>query len=113
MKVLANLLGGCAALVFYWLLVAVPEYYFLIALSLLSALVFGSVMFSDRPSAPYYSAAYSTLLVLIATSMGEGADIGANIWIRVALVSMAGLYVVGALSVLEHVWPPPDPKARA
>ena len=96
MKALANVLGGCAALVFYWLLVAVPEYYFLILLSLLSALVFGSAMFSDRPSAPYYSAAYSTLLVLIATSMGEGADIGANIWIRVALVSMAGLYVIGA-----------------
>ncbi len=113
MKVLANLLGGCAALIFYWLLVAVPEYYFLIALSLLSALVFGSAMFSDRPSAPYYSAAFSTLLILIATSMGEGADIGANIWIRVALVSIAGLYVVGALSVLEHVWPLPDPKTRS
>jgi len=60
-KFLANVLGGCAALVFYWLLVAVPEYYFLIALSLLSALLFGSVMFSDKPTAPYYSAAFSTL----------------------------------------------------
>ena len=110
-KFLANVLGGCAALVFYWLLVAVPEYYFLIALSLLSALLFGAIIFSDRPSAPYYSAAFSTLLVLICTSMGEGADFGANFWIRVALVAIAGLYVVGALSVLEHVWPPPEPVA--
>jgi hypothetical protein len=112
-KFLANVLGGCAALVFYWLLVAVPEYYFLIALSLLSALLFGSVMFSDRPTAPYYSSAFSTLLILISTSMGEGADFGANFWIRVGLVAMAGLYVVGALSVLEHIWPPPEPTARA
>ena len=37
--------------------------------------------------------------------MGEGADFGANFWIRVGLVAIAGLYVVGALSVLEHVWP--------
>ncbi len=111
-KFLANVLGGCAALLFYWLLVAVPEYYFLIALSLLSALVFGSVMFSDKSTAPYYSSAFSTLLVLIATSMGEGADFGANFWIRVGLVAIAGLYVVGALSVLEHVWPPPDPPPR-
>ncbi len=111
-KFLANVLGGCAALLFYWLLVAVPEYYFLIALSLLSALVFGSVMFSDKSTAPYYSSAFSTLLVLIATSMGEGADFGANFWIRVRLVAIAGLYVVGALSVLEHVWPPPDPPPR-
>ncbi len=110
-KFLANVLGGCAALVFYWLLVAVPEYYFLIALSLLSALLFGSVMFSDKPTAPYYSAAFSTLLVLIATSMGEDTDFSANFWIRVALVAIAGLYVVGALSVLEHIWPPPDPAA--
>ena len=109
-KFLANVLGGCAALVFYWLLVAVPEYYFLIALSLLSALLFGSVMFSDKPTAPYYSAAFSTLLVLIATSMGQDADFSANFWIRVALVALAGLYVVGALSVLEHIWPPPEPR---
>ena len=108
-KFLANVLGGAAALVFYWLLVAVPEYYFLVALSLLSALLFASVMFSDRPTAPYFSAAFSTLLILIATSMGEGADFGANFWIRVCLVAFAGLYVVGALSVLEHIWPPPDP----
>jgi hypothetical protein len=112
-KFLANVLGGCAALLFYWLLVAVPEYYFLIALSLLSALVFGSVMFSDKPTAPYYSSAFSTLLILISTSMGEGADFGANFWIRVTLVALAGLYVVGALSVLEHVWPPPSRTARA
>ena len=108
-KIVANVGGGCAALVFYWLLVAVPEYFFLIALSLLSALMFGSAIFSDRPSATYYSAAFSTLLILISTSMGEGADFGANFWIRIVLVSAAGLYVVGALSVLEHLWPPPEP----
>ena len=112
-NVLANVLGGCAALVFYWLLVAVPEYYFLIALSLLGALLFGAMMFSDRPSAAYYSAAFSTLLVLICTSMGEGADFAANFWICVALAAITGLYVVGALSVLEHVWPPPDPATRS
>ena len=108
-KLIANVGGGCVALVFYWLLVAVPEYYFLIALSLLTALLFGSAMFSDRPSAPYYSSAFSTLLILISTSMAEGSDFAANFWIRIALVSIAGLYVVGALSVLEHLWPPPDP----
>ena len=107
-KLIANVGGGCAALVFYWLLVAVPEFYFLIALSLLSALLFGSAMFSDRPSAPYYSSAFSTLLVLVSTSMGEGSDFTANFWIRVALVALAGVYVVGALSTLEHLWPPPD-----
>ena len=108
-KLIANVGGGCAALVFYWLLVAVPEFYFLILLSLLSALLFGSAMFSDRPSAPYYSSAFTTLLILVATSMGEGSDFGANFWIRVGLVALAGVYVVGALSTLEHLWPPPDP----
>ncbi len=37
-------------------------------------------MFSDKATAPYYSSAFSTLLVLISTSMGEGADFGANFW---------------------------------
>jgi len=108
-KLIANVGGGCAALVFYWLLVAVPEYYFLIALSLLSALLFGAGMFSDKASAPYYAGAFSTLLILISTSMGAGADFGANFWVRIGLVIMAGLYVVGALSILEHLWPAPDP----
>jgi hypothetical protein len=40
--------------------------------------------------------------------MGEGSDFTANFWIRVALVALAGVYVVGALSTLEHLWPPPD-----
>ena len=90
---------------------AVPEFYFLIALSLLSALLFGAAMFSDRPSAPYYGSAFSTLLVLVSTSMGEGSDFAANFWIRVALVALAGVYVVGALSTLEHLWPPLDASA--
>lgn len=108
-KFLANVGGGCAALVFYWLLVAVPEYHFLIALSFLSALLFGIMIYSDRPNAPLYTVAFSTLLVLVSTSMGAGAEFGANFMIRVALIAAAGIYVVAALSVLEHILPPPDP----
>lgn len=108
-KVLANVGGGCAALLFYWLLVAVPEYYFLIALSLLSALLFGTMIYSDRPNAPLYATAFSTLIILVSTSMGAGAEFGAKFMIRVALIAAAGIYVVAALSVLEHFWPPRDP----
>jgi hypothetical protein len=108
-KFLANVGGGCAALVFYWLLVAVPEYHFLIALSFLSALLFGTMIYSDKPNAPLYTAAFSTLLVLVSTSMGAGAEFGANFMIRVALIAAAGIYVVAALSVLEHFWPARDP----
>ena len=100
----STLIGGLAALAFYYLIVAVPEYYFFITLMLLTALLFGAGIFSGSPMAKYLPSALIALLILVSTSMGEGASITGKFVLRVILISTAALYVVAILSVLDHFW---------
>jgi hypothetical protein len=104
----STLLGGLAAVVFFFLLVAVPEFHFFIALMLLTALLFAQGIFSDKPSARYLPSAAVALVILVGSSMTEGASITDNFITRVVLLSAATLYVVAVLSALNHFWPQRD-----
>ena len=98
----STLIGGLSALVFYWLIVAIPEFHFFVALMLLTALLFGQGIFSGNSMAKYLSSAFVAIIVLVSGSMGEGADITEKFVMRVLLISAAAVYIVAALSVLEH-----------
>jgi hypothetical protein len=98
----STLLGGIAALVVYWLLVAVPEFHFFVALMLFVALVFGRGIFSAHPLAKYLTSALIVVLVLIGGSTGEGKDIVEKLVTRILLISAAVIYIVSAFAVLER-----------
>jgi hypothetical protein len=102
---ISTLFGGFAAFVFYHIMVAVPEYYFLIALMLLTTLLFGRQAFSSSPTAKYAGSAFVALLVLFSSSLGEDANFTSNFIMRVVFISLAILYVVSALRVVERYWP--------
>ena len=53
-SLISTILGGVCAWVFYWLIVAVPEFHFYITLMLLTTLIFGINIFSAKPTAKYY-----------------------------------------------------------
>lgn len=101
-SLISTLIGGAAAIVFYWLIVAVPEFHFFIALTFLTALVFGAAIFSGTPIAQYLPSAFIALLILIGGSMGDGADFAGKLVMRIVLISLATLYVVAALAVLDR-----------
>jgi len=113
-SLVSTLLGGVFAWVFYWLIVAVPEYYFYLALMFLTALFFGTNVFSDKPTAKYYNSALIALLMLINGSLGEGAEFTEKFIMRIILISLAVFYIVTALKVLDSFWPvePPDDKSN-
>ncbi len=71
----------------------------------LVALVFSSLIFSARPDAKYYSSALVAMIILFNGSMGEDKDFTALFFTRVFLMSLAGVYVILALQVLERYWP--------
>jgi len=100
-----TLLGGAFAWAFYWLIVAVPEYHFYGALMLLTALYFGLNIFSGKPSAKYYSSVLIALLILVNSSMGEGAEFTEKFIMRIILITLAVIYIVTALKVLDSFWP--------
>jgi len=105
----STLLGGLAAVVFFFLLVAVPEFHFFIALMLFTALLFGQGIFSDKPGARYLPSAVIALVILVGSSMTEGASITDKFIGRVVLLSAATFYVVAVLSALNHFWPQREP----
>lgn len=100
----STLIGGIAAVFFFYLIVAVPELHFFITLMFFFTLVFAMGMFSEKPYAVYLSSAVTTLIVLLGSSMGEGASITDVFISRVLLISGATLYIVIVMTVLEHLW---------
>lgn len=101
--VIGNTIGGIAAIIFYELLVFVPEFGFLFLLTLLAGLVFGSRVFSDKPTAKLYGMAYSTLLLVIGSvTAGGSGEAGAEVYSRVLQIIIAVVYVVMAFGVADR-----------
>ena len=90
------------ALVAYWLIVAVPELPFLVALTLLMMLLFGAGIFSDGPGAKYLASAATATIILLGSAMGEGVNIADKFALRVVLTAAATLYVVAAFAALDR-----------
>ena len=101
----STVIGGLYAFVFYHLLVAVPEYHFFIALMFLTTLFFARNIFSDKPSAKYYASAFSTLFILVNSSLGEDASFTSAFFLRFLFIMLATIYVVFSLMVFDRYWP--------
>jgi len=68
-SLISTLLGGVCALVFYGLIVALPEFYFYIILMFLTTLYFAINIFSGESKSKYYGSAFTVLLILINGSL--------------------------------------------
>jgi len=101
----STLIGGGVAFLVYWALVAVPEYHFLILLMFLISLSFGAAINSGTTIAKYLPSAMVAMIILVNSSLGEGADFTEKFVLRVLFISLAAIYVVTALKVLDAYWP--------
>ena len=101
----STLIGGGAAFFVYWLLVAVPEYHFLVLLMFFASLCFGAAINSAMPIAKYLPSAMVAMIILVNSSLAEGADFSENFVQRILFISLAAVYVVSALKVLDVFWP--------
>jgi hypothetical protein len=104
-SITSTLIGGVAALAFYWLIVAVPEFHFFILLMLFTTLMFAQQIFSDKPSAGYFGSAFVALFILMNSSMDAEGSITSAFVLRIIFILLAAIYVVAALNVLERFWP--------
>jgi hypothetical protein len=101
--VIGNVMGGAAAILMYELLAMMPEFYFLIILTLLAGLVFGALVFSDKPTAKLYGMAFSTVLLVIGSTTASGSgEAGSKVYTRVAQIVIAVVYVVMAFGVADR-----------
>ena len=104
-SLISTILGGACAWLFYWLIVAMPEYHFFLALMLFTTLIFGLNIFAGKPTSKYYGSAFIALLILVNGGMAEGAEFLALFATRIALIVLAVMYVVFALKLLDSYWP--------
>lgn len=109
-SLMSTLIGGIAAFIVYRLIMVVPEYHFFIIVILLVSLLFGQQIFSGRPNGKYYGSALIAMLVLVNGSLGSEESVTTNLIVRLTLISLAVLYVIAALKVLESYWPQKKPE---
>lgn len=101
----STLIGGGVAFIVYWLLLAVPEYHFLVLLMFLASLGFGRAINSARPIAKYLPSAMVAMIILVNSSLAEDATFSDVFVKRVLFISLAAIYVVMMLRVLDAFWP--------
>jgi uncharacterized membrane protein YccC len=100
--IIGNVAGGIIAIVFYQFLVTVPNYYFMTALTLLCALIFGTRFLSDKPNAALYGKAFATLLMVIVQATSGTGEAESKVVMRIIQLSAAVVYVVVAFGLLNH-----------
>lgn len=95
-----NILGGCISLLMFALLVAVPDYSFIVILYALLAAAFSLVIFSSRKIAPLFTLAMTTVIVIIGGStMGDGGA-SSTFYARLIQIGLACLYVLAMSNVI-------------
>lgn len=100
----STLIGGVVAFFVYWLLVAVPEYFFLILLMFATSLGFGIAINSGKPIAKYLPSAMVAMIILVNSSLAEDTNFSDVFVKRILFISLAAIYVVTALRVLDAFW---------
>ncbi len=101
--VLGNLAGGLVAVAIYNLLVWVPAYPFFLLLVLLAGLWVGGWIFSDRALGKLFSVGITAVFLILGPTVTGQAEAGAKLYVRVALIIGAVLYVVLAFGLLERL----------
>ena len=100
--ILANIIGGLVAILAYNLLVIVPQFSFMILLTLIVGLLFASNLFSKKKIAPIFGTAFSTFLLILFSVTSSDDNAGSAVWIRVIQISIAVIYVVVAFGILNY-----------
>lgn len=99
---ITNGIGGLLAIIFYNLLVTVPELSFYIILASLAAILFAKKIYEDPAKAPLYAGIFSALIVVVgSTASATDKGVAENFYMRILQLMMVGLYMVFASFFLE------------
>lgn len=102
-NIIGNLAGGFVTIIFYQLIVIVPNLLFFLLLLLGTALAFGNYIFSGKPVGAFLKTGFSVLVMIIGESVLGTSSAGSSVTERVLLIMTAILYVILAYSVLNAV----------
>lgn len=99
--IISNGIGGILAISAFSILAIVPSIFFYTAFIALLAVVIGKKIYTVPEKAPIFATAFSTLLVLIGSTLMSSGDIDSNTFIRIFQLVLVGTYMILASLFLE------------
>ncbi|EKY4193344.1 DUF2955 domain-containing protein [Vibrio harveyi] len=99
--IISNGIGGILAILAYSILAIVPSIFFYTAFIALLAVLIGKKIYTVPEKAPIFATAFSTLLVLIGSTLMSSGDIDSNTFIRIFQLVLVGTYMILASLFLE------------
>ncbi|WP_264405862.1 DUF2955 domain-containing protein [Vibrio owensii] len=99
--IISNGIGGILAILAFSILAIVPSIFFYTAFIALLAVVIGKKVYTVPEKAPIFATAFSTLLVLIGSTLMSSGDIDSNTFIRIFQLVLVGTYMILASLFLE------------
>ncbi|WP_104041641.1 DUF2955 domain-containing protein [Vibrio hyugaensis] len=99
--IISNGIGGVLAILAFSILAIVPSIFFYTAFIALLAVVIGKKIYTMPEKAPIFATAFSTLLVLIGSTLMSSGDIDSNTFIRIFQLVLVGTYMILASLFLE------------
>ncbi|HDM8219212.1 DUF2955 domain-containing protein [Vibrio campbellii] len=99
--IISNGIGGMLAISAFSILAIVPNIFFYTAFIALLAVWIGKKIYTVPEKAPIFATAFSTLLVLIGSTLMSSGDIDSNTFIRIFQLVLVGTYMILASIFLE------------
>ncbi|HGS5163206.1 DUF2955 domain-containing protein [Vibrio harveyi] len=99
--IISNGIGGILAILAFSILAIVPSIFFYTAFIALLAVLIGKMIYTVPEKAPIFATAFSTLLVLIGSTLMSSGDIDSNTFIRIFQLVLVGTYMILASLFLE------------
>ncbi|CAH0529856.1 DUF2955 domain-containing protein [Vibrio hippocampi] len=99
--IVSNLLGGVIAIAAFLILSLVPTIAFHTLFVATIALIIGKQIYTQPAKAPIYATAFSTVLVLLGSTLMSSGDIDSNMWIRIIQLAVVSIYMILASLFLE------------
>lgn len=100
--IISNGIGGILAILAFSILAIVPSIFFYTAFIALLAVLIGKKIYTVPEKAPIFATAFSTLLVLIGSTLMSSGDIDSNTFIRIFQLVLVGTYMILASLFLEN-----------
>ncbi|MGR5231568.1 DUF2955 domain-containing protein [Vibrio rotiferianus] len=99
--IISNGIGGILAISAFSILAIVPNIFFYTVFIALLAVLVGKKIYTVPEKAPIFATAFSTLLVLIGSTLMSSGDIDSNTFVRIFQLVIVGIYMIIASLLLE------------
>ncbi|MGF1695144.1 DUF2955 domain-containing protein [Vibrio lamellibrachiae] len=99
--IITNTIGGLMAIAVFSVLSLVPNIFFYTLFISLVAMLIATQIYTKPEKAPIYATAFSTVLVLLGSTLMSSGDIDSNMIVRLVQLFVIGIYMITVSFFLE------------